>query len=228
MKETIYINGTEISALGAESMRSYGVGGTVLENDYFQGRNRTNFALLSAVFKLKPVWFQLVFKADTRHEAMQQKSSVDALLYGTSEIHLPDGYYYRCMLESVGEIEWQGQDGAGILAIVKYSLSGMQHDPLVKVAGGSFYAAGTMPQMDASLSVTVSTAAAAYNLGGAIFPNVSKGETLTFDGINKRILRGGAPGAAGVQWVNFPVVKPGLNTFSAPDPVTVEYYPCYL
>lgn len=227
MNETIYINGTDVKSLGAESMRAYGVGGTALENDYFQGRNRTNFTLLSAVFKLKPIWFQLVFKADTRHDAMQQKSNVDALLYGTSEIFLPDGYYYRAMLESIGEIEWQGQDGAGMLAIVKYSMNGMQHDPLVTVTGASFYAAGTTPQMDASLTVKVSTAAASYNLGGAVFENVAAGDVLTFDGIYKRTLKNGAPATA-TGWINFPVVTPGPNSLTAADPVTVQYYPCYL
>ena len=47
-------------------------------------------------------------------------------------------------------------------------------------------------------------------------------------GINKRILRNGAPGAAGVEWINFPYLTPGENAVTAADPVTVQFYPCYM
>ena len=91
-----------------------------------------------------------------------------------------------------------------------------------------FYCISTVPETDCILSVTVSEAADTYALGGATFLDVQAGEQLVFDGINKRILRNGAPGAANVEWINFPSVVPGENSFTALDPVTVQYYPTYL
>ena len=48
------------------------------------------------------------------------------------------------------------------------------------------------------------------------------------DGIDKRILRNGAPGAANVNWTQFPALTPGENNIVCADAVTVEFYPTFL
>lgn len=85
-----------------------------------------------------------------------------------------------------------------------------------------------MPYTDCSLTVTVGASAESYTLGDAVFSNVSQGDVLCFDGINKRVLINGAPGAQDCTFLSFPSLVPGQNTFTAPDPITVEYYPAYL
>ena len=228
MRETIYINGKDIRDFGAEGQRDYTIGGTQVTNEYFQGRNRTSYVVLASFFGMKTIQFTLVFSAKTRHEALLNKSCLDALLFGKPEIYMPDGFYYSCILNSIGDIEWQGQDGNLMLAIASYQLTGMQHGELVTVLGDDFICSSTMEKTDCILSVTVSQAAETYALGGAIFHDVAAGEKLVFDGINKRILRNGAPGAANVEWINFPSLAPGKNSVTAADPVTVEYYPTYM
>ena len=67
-----------------------------------------------------------------------------------------------------------------------------------------------------------------YPLGGAIFPSVSNGDVLVFDGIDGKITKNGANAAASVNWTEFPQLVPGENTIPCPDDVTVEYYPTYI
>ena len=228
MDETIYINGQDIIKLGANGLRDYTIGASEITNEYYQGRNRTSYTVLASFFGLKSISFTLGFSAKTRREALFAKSQVDGMLFGKSEIFMPDGFFYTCMLDGAGDVSWQGIEGIQILAQASYSLTGIQHDAMVTVNGSEFYCTSTVPETDCILSVTVSEAADTYSLGGATFLNVQAGEKLVFDGINKRILRNGAPGAANVEWINFPSVVPGKNSFTALDPVTVQYYPTYL
>lgn len=117
-----------------------------------------------------------------------------------------------------------------MLISVEYSFNGIQHDPLVTVqnAAAGFWNPGTLPYADCVCSVTASAAASSYQLAGATFQNVQQGEQLVVDGINGRLLRNGAPAPGNVTFIKFPTVTPGQNSFSAADPVTVQYYPCYI
>lgn len=227
--EKIYINGHDIEEYGAKALRdSIKIGGSEIRNDYFQGRNRTNYTHLDTTYGLKPVGFTLVYIGKSLHETLEKKSICEAEMYGECEIYMPDGFYYRCMLNSVGDSETKGVDGAEVLIECTYKLSGIQHEKLIEVLNGAeFYARGTLPQMDCCVEVTVSQDADHYYLAGADFGAVTAGDVLTFDGIKKRFLKNGAPTTA-EEWINFPSVKSGLNQFIAADVPKVTYYPCYL
>lgn len=226
--EKIYVNNVDISTYGAKALRSVKVGGTTITNDYFQGRNRTHYTLMSTTFGLKPVSFTLVYSSSSYRTAMENKSALEAVMFEGCEILLNDGFYYRCILDDIGEAEVLGIDGVEVLVQVAYKLKGIQHDPLVTVAdGSSFTASGTMPRMDCRLTVTVGQSAEEYTLAGAVFEDVEAGDVLVFDGILKRFLKNGAPTTA-KEWISFPTVKSGLNSFLAEDTVSVEFYPCYI
>lgn len=227
--ERIFINDTDIADYGAKALRnSISVGGSTIKNDYFQGRNRSHYTLMSTTYGLKDVKFTLVFEANTFRLAKENKSKLEAQLFGESEIYLHDGFYYRCMLEKIGQEELHGADGFGVVVSCNYQLSGIQHDPMVEVENGtSFIAKGTLPKMDCILSVVVGANAASYTLGGAVFSNVQAGDVLVVDGIYKRFLKNGAPTTA-TSWISFPSVTGGQNSFTASDIVNVKYYPSYI
>lgn len=227
--EKILVNGTDISTYGAKALRkSISVGGTAITNDYFQGRNRSNYTLMATTYGLKPVKFTLAYSALTLREAKEQKSALEAELFGLSEISLPDGFMYRCLLDNIGDEEIAGVDGLGVIVTCAYKFSGIQHDAMVTVAdGSSFTAIGTLPKMDCILTVTVGADADTYELGGAVFSDVKAGDVLTVDGIAKRFLKNGAWTTAD-SWITFPFVKAGNNVFQALDTVEVKYYPCYI
>lgn len=228
-RERIFINDVDISEYGAKALRnSIKIGGTKIDNDYFQGRNRTHYTLMATTYGLKTVGFTLVFIAKRLRRALEQKSKCEASMFNGCEIHLPDGFYYRCMVESIDEASISGVDGLEVLVECQYEFSGIQHDKLEVVEDGAeFYAKGTMPRMDCILEVTVGTSADSYSLGGATFGAVSVGDVLQFDGINKRFLKNGAPTTA-TDWVSFPYITSGLNQITALDTVKVTYYPCYI
>lgn len=227
--ERIFINDRDILEWGAKALRdSIKIGGTVIENDYFQGRNRTNYTLMQTTFGLKPIEFTLVFSDQRLERAVENKSMLEAEMYGGCEVHLPDGFYYRAMLSDIGASDTKGVDGNLVLIEVNYKLMAIQHRELEIVEDGtSFVAKGTMPQMDCRLQVTVGTSASSYVLGGAVFGSVQAGDVLVVDGIKKRFLKNGTWTTA-ESWITFPSVTPGQNTFTAADTVQVEYYPCYI
>lgn len=229
MTEKMYINNKDIAEFGARALRdTIKIGGSEIKNDYFKGRNRTNFTLMSNEFGLKPISFTLVYQGRFDHEVTEKKSKCEMEMLGGCELFMPDGFYYRSMLNTIGEATKRGIDGVEILIEVNYKLSGIQHEKMIEVANGSqFYARGTMPQMDCILETTVSQDAENYYLGGANFGAVQAGDVLTFDGINKRFLKNGAPTTA-TAWISFPSVKSGINHFNAVDTPKVKYYPCYL
>lgn len=225
---TAYVNGQPLSNFAA-MLQEFTVGPVEVASSYWQGVNRTNFALLKQQFGLRPISLSVAVIGDTYRDAAVMLSRLTNALWGAVELYLPDGFYYTCVLaEGGGDPERVGPGYGQTLLLKEYSLVGYRHDLLVTTTGPSVWCASTTPQTDCILSVTVGAAADSYTLGGATFPNVTQGEQLVFDGINKRILRNGAPGAAGVDWINFPYLTPGENTVTAADLVTVQFYPCYL
>lgn len=226
--EKMYINGVDIEEYSARALREIKIGGTKRDNDYFQGRNRTHYTLMNSTFGLKPVSFTLVYHGKFYRDAMLNKSECEAQMFGECDLFMPDGFHYRCMLESIGESVTKGIDGQQVIIETNYKLSGIQHDELVVVEDGtSFISKGTMPRMDCRLTVTVGEDAETYRIGGAVFKNVVAGDVLVVDGIYKRFLKNGAWTTAD-SWINFPSVVSGQNAFIAPDTVQVEYYPCYI
>lgn len=224
----IAINGTDLSERGVNMLRDYKIGGMAITNTIFQGRNRSSYRLLAGVYGQKPISFTLVYEGKTHREAALNRSAVEAMLWGKVEIFMPDGFFYTSTVQSIGEGTIYGQEDNQVLIEVPYELQGIQHDPLMTVVGGNFFNPGTLPYTDCSVSATAGAAAAIYLLAGATFHDVKAGEKLEVDGINGRILRNGAPAPGNVDFIRFPQVTPGQNSFLAPDPVTVSFYPSYI
>jgi hypothetical protein len=238
--ERIFINDKDIAEFGARALRdSIKIGGTELDNNYFQGRNRTHYTLMSSTFGLKKISFTLVYEADNLRLAKEYKSSLEALMYGSSEIHMPDGFYYRSMLQNIGEEQAIGADGFGVLVSATYEFLGVQHDTMQEVDVtmtytspnyiGTLNAKGTMPKTDCILIATASSAGTLV-LGGASF-TVAANDVITVDGIYKRFLKNGAP-ILPTTWSNFPSLVAGSNSIVAKNiksnVVKVKYYPTYI
>lgn len=227
--ERIFINNIDILQYGARALRdTIIIGGTPVTNDYFQGRNRSSYVLMSTTFALKPVSFTLVFSANDMRTAFENKSLFEAQAFNGCELYMPNGFYYKCMLDSIGDESTKGADGVGVFVECAYKFLGIQHDAMITIDDAtSFIAKGTLSRMDCIVMATVGADATSYELGGATFKNVVAGDVLVVDGINKRFLKNGAPTVA-TNWIGFPFVKSGVNAFLATDVVTVRYYPCYM
>lgn len=374
------INNKLFSVFGARLLQSYVAGGTPVENHFFHGVNRSNWAQLKTYFGLRPITLTVIFEGSDLATVTLHKSQLDAELFGKCELLIPDGFYYDCHAVTLGDAEVLADSEDGALLQAEYALEGIRHGAkqtislpansqyrwkkyaltankrdmsgrlvlsmhtltsayqtlqwaanytisnqsislvsptnvnigynqfsnadylkghyftgvvgrngvfyapstaivtrgtsvesdyvvyfvaispysIIELSPGEYigdvYAAtenaypqngasgdywyiydgegiynpGTMPFTDCKLSVTVSTAAESYSLGGAVFHNVAANERLVFDGIEGKILRNGVPNAANVTWTHFPALTPGNNTITATDAVTVEFYPAYL
>ena len=223
-----YINGTPLSAFSA-ILQDFSVGAVQVTSSQWQGVNRTNFTLLKQQFGLRAIELSVGVFSQSYADAALMLSKLNLALWGKVDVTLPDGFSYFCVLDGGGDAPERVGPGTGETGLIaSFSLTGYRHGPMITTTGPAVYCPSTTPQTDCILSATVGTADDSYALGGATFPDVTQGEQLVFDGINKRILRNGAPGAAGVEWINFPYLTPGENTVAAADPVTVQFYPCYL
>ncbi|MFR4340048.1 MAG: hypothetical protein DBX91_14050 [Subdoligranulum variabile] len=228
MQNYFRIGGHDPEAYGAKLQQDYTIGGTAVTNTIFQGRNRTHYTLLAGVFGRKPITFTLTYQGRTERACALLRSQVESWMWGKVELYMPTGFWYTSTLTSIGDATREGVDGVQVLMHVQYSFEGIQHDPLITVAGESFENPGTLARSDCLVETTVSAAASTYQLAGATFQNVTAGEKLTVDGINGRLLRNGAPATGNVTFVRFPYVVPGHNSLTALDPVTVQFYPCYI
>lgn len=222
-----FINGLNNEQFSCALLDGWSVGASELSNSIQQGRNRTSYRLLASVFGRKPIAFTLVFSGASRNAVSLAISQFATQLYGKFELQWADGFEYSCTLDSIGNPVWYGFTGL-VLAQVEYSLHGIQHGPMKTITvpvGGTLICESTMPKTDCIVEATAGTAGT-YQLAGATFSSVQVGNVLTVDGINCRFLLNGAPTTA--TFSSFPQLVPGANVFSAPDPVTVSYYPSYL
>lgn len=219
------INGKPISEYRAELMRDYSVTAASVESATYQGRNRTHFHLVTQTFGMKRLSLSLFFHARHHDEVMQAKTAFDGSLWGVLEIAMPDGYLYRCVLESAGELSYVGY----VCGVADYTFTGMQQKPLVTVSGQQLVCVSTVPYTD--VRIDAKTTAADGSLGGVPFSGLPVGQPITVDGIEKRLLLDGAPYATGFALTGaFPSLVPGSNTIAAEgvENVTVSYYPTFM
>lgn len=225
--ETMYVDGVNIHDIGAV-LESYSVGGTEITNEVYQGRNRTNFNLLAKQFGRKTVTVTVFFHSIDRHMLTLKQSKLTSMLTGVVELVLPDGFYYRCTLDKVGDLQIIGVDGKGCIAECTYTLMGIQHDALQTVTGNVVYAEGTMWQMDCILTCTASKAYASIQVGTVTFTGVSAGDVLVADGINGRLLQNGLPTTGNASFTHLPFLVPGKQTITCPETLTIQYCPSYI
>ena len=225
--KSIWIDGKDIGDYGA-IVESFKVGGTVLKNELFQGRNRTHYNVLSSVFGRRPITVNIFFKAKTRRELTLNKSALDSLLFGKVELYLPDGFYYSAVITSAGDSQMLGVDGNEVICLTTYTFEGVRHDEKVTHTGNTLYCASTMPYTDCKLTCKASQARDSLTVDTVTITNVAKNDIIVVDGIEGRILQNGAPCAGNMSFVHFPRLVPGQNTLTCPETLTVEYYPTYI
>lgn len=222
---TAYINGVDILDCGA-LVRSYTIGGTAVQNVAFKGRNRTTIRQLAHTIGTRDITLELFFAAPTQHELALQKSRLDALLLGTPELHLPDGFYYQASLQSAGDLQMLGVEDNQVIAECTYKLKGIRRSAPVSYTGNTIYAEGTMPQMDCVLRCTASRAYSSLQLGPVVFSNVPAGAEVVADGVNGILTVNGAAVAATLT--RLPYLVPGEQTIECPETLTIEYSPTWL
>lgn len=220
----LYVNGKAASEFDASLKDGYTVTGVeIAETSYSHMRNRSTLIYHDTVLGLKSISFSVDFHGKDEHEIILKKSIFDAEIFGNCELILPDGFQYSCVCSSLGQEDRHGPN----LLEVSYQLIGIRHGQLQTVTGNHVFCDSTLPKTDCILTATVGVSGSNYKLGSVTFLSVTAGEVLSVDGITKRILVNGVPAAQRAEWLEFPYLKPGLNTITCRDSVKVEFYPAY-
>lgn len=229
--DDFFVGGHGSSEYGAWLLASYTVSGVGIERQRVQPTAGLRFVPAGSKLSLKEISLPVHVYGETPRDAQQKKSSLDAaLLADPVELDLPDGYLYTASLKEIGDTSELTIDGC-ILA-GSYSLVGFRHDPLETAAlpagGGELWVRGTAPDMECRLTCTVGAAAGSYLMAGILWVNVQAGDVLVLDGIKRVVTRNGVNALNMTDLTRWPLLAPGLNILTAPDAMTVEYYPIWL
>lgn len=211
-----------IAKYGGKLKNEYTISGVPLENHYHKGVRQSGFILLNQATGLKEISITIVFQGQDRSEIDKRKVLFDSLLMGKNELVL-DGFFYTVLCQSIGESIYKGF----CVCEARYDFIGVKHGNLQTVMGKTLYCMSTLPATDCRISVTVSASAQFYQVGSVTFKDVSAGDKLVVDGLNKRILVNDAPAAQKAEWVRFPSLSPGGNSIQCVDIPTIEYYPVF-
>lgn len=240
---TMFIDGVDIYDVGA-LVKDFKIGATAVENTAYQGVDSTNFNVLSTVRGMRQITVTLFYKATTKRELALKKAKIDnALGNGKVELYMPDGFYYTSYLTGAGEESVLGVEGQDVIALCTYTLNGIRHDELETISatsGTAFECKSMIAMTDVRITVPANGATGNYvisdaaGIGAVTVNNVGVNDTITIDGINKRILKNGAPFTGSMSFTRFPKLVPGENTIRVyyggvyrTKAITVEYYPTY-
>ena len=228
---TMYVNGTDIYQSVEALVESYKVGATQITNNVYQGKDSTDFNVLSTIRGMRTITVTLFYKAKDQHGLALKKAEIDNLLgAGKLDLYLPDRFHYAAYLTAAGEEALLGVEGQEMIAESVYTFNGIRHGDLQTLtiqSGTGFICESLIPLTDCRISCTASQAYASLQIGSVTVTSVAANDEIVVDGIQKRILQNGAPCAGNMSFVNFPKLVPGLNEITCPEQITVEYYPTY-
>lgn len=219
----MWINLKPLYLFGGKLKMDYTYTPPEISSEYFKGRRRSGFTLLESSYDLASLSLPIVFQGEDRNDVALKKSKFEAEIFGRSDIILSDDFRYFAILDSIGEASYPSEQ----LAEVTYNFKCIRHGKYREIQKNTVYCESTLPDTDCILSTMVSATGKNYKIGTMTFPSVTKGERLTVDGINKRILVNGAPAANRAEWIKFPSLVPGKNNIVCQDQLTVGYYPVF-
>lgn len=229
--DDFFVDGRGSSEFGARLLASYSIGGASLNRSRVQPTAGMRFVPAGNRVGLREINLPVHVFGQSPLEAQLQKSALDAaLLADPVELYLPDGFLYTASCDSIGEVTEYTQDGC-ILA-GSYKLSGFRHGPLrtiqLPAGGGEFLVQGTAPDIECRLTCTVASASDSYLMAGILWVDVKEGDVLCLDGIKLAATKNGENALNQCDLTRWPMLAPGRNILTAPDALTIEYYPIYL
>ncbi len=245
--EEMTVNNNDIAEYGAR-LYTYTVGGTALTRITSTSYNANLPKLFNTDYGQREIKITLVFRSKhynsggiiARLRALAaQKSAFDSLISsGTVDIGLPDGFYYCCILDTIGTEEADGES-----LEVTYTLNGVRHLPLAEIEGKTIECASTV-NTDCRITINVGSgwtdgntltfviyrADAAAGVPFHIY-NVSPGDVIVIDGMSSVVTINGSNAFGSTDIVTFPYLCPGTNKYtqsSSGNTFMTEYYPTFI
>ncbi len=228
--EKMKINGINLEQYHAKLL-DYVPGGTAVTNHYNLGYRSLSPVLLDTEVALKTLSVTLTIQGQDRQEAAEYLSMLNKVLYRESELEMPDGYLYFCILTGISEAAHTSEG----LCDVTYTFDAVQRLPLVTAALESkseqtFYCQGEVA-CECRLTITAPQDLEAFTINGLTIQNLEQDVPVVVDGLKKLVTQAGENKFQETNLVDFPRLEPGQNTFTLSDAtvaVQVEYYPTFL
>ena len=247
MHRGIYINQHDIREYGAKLQMDYAISGGEIENMTNRGAGRSSTLLLRQSREPLEITLPLDIYGKDKRETMDHLTGIMALLTGTFEVDLSDGYAYTCTCKEIGATAWVNDE----ICSVDITLSGFKHGEPMRVSGTAplrVYNPGTWPKTDCKLTIRALSIPAGTLAIIRLFhatelitewtltPLIGyiTGGDLVLDGQGmQNLYNGGNLRAGTMRWTDYPYLTPGENVLdiecgTASVAATVEFTPTFL
>jgi len=230
MNEVMYIDGNPVADYGAKLL-DWVPGAPSLTNTISPGKNYAFPRLLNSEITPKPLTAVINITGKDSADAMQKASLLILAVNKTTELLMPDGFYYRSALSGVSEIGWP----ASWIAEFSLTFQSVQHSALVSVdiprSPYRLYYGGTAPA-GYKIEFTAPSALSSFTVCGITLTNIPSGAKIIVDGIEKTVTQNGVNKFAETNLIDFPVFDPQNPdmeiTMSQYIPVKISYYPTFM
>ena len=228
MSKPVYVNGTEIFEKYKARLLDYKVDSPSITDSYLEMKHSIVPVKLKESVGTRKITLELEFKGDTCNDSLMNISDLTAEFLQETELQLPDGFDYFCVLNKAAAPVLEGDT----FYSVKFTLVGYRHLPVeskVFTETDSLEASGNV---EAPVIITIEDAYGTVTVNDITVKNIDG--TVVINGYDKTVMA-----LTDGVFVNkfkdctmtkFPTVKPGFNLISITGSatVTIEYTPVLL
>jgi hypothetical protein len=223
------INGKNLTEYGAKLL-SYKVSGSEISNDYYLGLGSHTPVMLNCEVKMKPLEMVLSFTGTDRFDVAAKVSQFSKAVSQSSEIAMPDGFNYLCILTGISE----ATQITSTMLEVTYQFSAIQRMNLVTASLNSLnndVLCQSNVETECVYEITSSTDLETFTLNDMIIHQLDANKTLIIDGLDKLVTQDGINRFADVEMNEFPKLSSGSNMITKSDAsvnVILKYYPTFI
>lgn len=206
------------------SLLSYSSGTLTIYNNYFKPDNRLNPVIFASQMPLRILSLKLEFVGATDAEAEINASALVAVFSKETELFLPDGFFYKCILSSTKE---PTRITKGIFQREVY-LVGYRHGNLESVVIPADGVVNIKGNYKTGVRISIIPNDTTVTVNDITISNVV-GASIVVDGIDCFVLEDGQNKFVDTEMTQFPSLDVGAQTISVSgaSSATLEYYPIY-
>lgn len=228
MSVTAYVNGNDILTRYNARILDYVVGATKFSNVYLSQNNSVIPVKVKESIGTRKIEVELEFSGESCHEALLSISNMTAELLDETELELPDGFFYYCILDKVGTPKYKG----GTYYSVKFTLVGYRHGAMQSKVFTETGAIDVLGNWKAPAIITIEDAVGTVTVNDITVKDIKA--KVVINGFDKTVFEIDGIVATNkyksCEMTSFPCLNPSVNmiNITGEAKVTIEYKPIYL
>jgi phage-related protein len=229
MSVPVYVNGRDLYETYKARLLGYTVGSPAIGNAYLSQSNSIIPIKLKETIGTRPVELKLEFSGDNCHESLLNISNMTAELLDETELLLPDGFYYHCILDQVSTPSLEGDT----FYSVTFTMAGYRHGPMESKQFTETGAIDVKGNCKAPAIITIENAASSsVTVNDITVKDIAA--TVIINGFDKTVFETDGVVTSNkyksCDMTRFPSLDPGVNmiNISGAARITIEYQPIYL